>query len=257
VRDWGWTWSPHPQLQLVPSNISALLNWIPNSGGIRAIKIVAETSTTSLCWASSLGSQHDATRICCWARRPQLSIDICCTRPRLAANQSHAPLLLSIDGTDGRTDNRPLHKPCSAYCARSVDKLRTRRALTNCRQRLPPASPSSAWAYSDSSSKTVAAITRSRSHDISPRLMDADDCTMYNAMHVWHDRAGKTNTARPWNERPRHAVHPLTSTHRPTLPVFVFADGEHGQCAWTPSSVHTAARHRRNPARRIAFVHAR
>ena len=178
----------------------------------------------------------------------------------------HAPALSSkpvaraaaaVDRRDRRTDNRPLHKPCSAYCARSVDKLRTRRALTNCRQRLPPASPSSAWAYSNSSSKTVAAITRSRSHDISPRLMDADDCTMYNAMHVWHDRAGKTNTARPWNERPRHTVHPLTSTHRPTLPVFVFADGEHGQCAWTPSSVHTAARHRRNPARRIAFVHAR
>jgi len=51
------------------------------------------------------------------ARRPQLSIDISCTQQQTC----QTPLLLSIDGTDGwkdrRTDTRPSHRPCSAYCA--------------------------------------------------------------------------------------------------------------------------------------------
>jgi len=33
------------------------------------------------------------------------------------------PLLLSIDGTDGRTDARPFHRPCSAYYAGSVNNV--------------------------------------------------------------------------------------------------------------------------------------
>jgi len=41
------------------------------------------------------------------ARRPQLSIDISC--PQGAQQQTRQPpLLLSIDGTDRRTDTRPL-----------------------------------------------------------------------------------------------------------------------------------------------------
>jgi len=58
-------------------------------------------AVASLCWASYLGSQHDATRIrssgACtryrWTtgtrRVQQLSIDICCTRPSSEANQPH------------------------------------------------------------------------------------------------------------------------------------------------------------------------
>ena len=51
------------------------------------------TPLTSLCWASSIGSQHDATRICCWAPAPGM------------------PPLLTIDGTkqtDERTPDRYL-----------------------------------------------------------------------------------------------------------------------------------------------------
>ena len=33
------------------------------------------------------------------------------------------PLLLSIDGTDGRTDARSFHRPCSAYYAGSVNNV--------------------------------------------------------------------------------------------------------------------------------------
>ena len=66
---------------------------------------------TTLCWASSFGSQHDAARICCWlaaesidTRRPQLSIDICCPRPRSSANQPHAAA--AVDRRDRQTDGR-------------------------------------------------------------------------------------------------------------------------------------------------------
>ena len=41
--------------------------------------------------------------------------------PQGAQQQTHRlPLLLLIDGTDGRTDARLLHKRCSSYCAGSV-----------------------------------------------------------------------------------------------------------------------------------------
>ena len=60
--------------------------------------------TTSQCWASYLGSQHDATRSCSLSSsasitdtlRRQLSSDICCPRPSCGKRQ------LSIDGTDRR-----------------------------------------------------------------------------------------------------------------------------------------------------------
>ena len=89
---------------------------------------------TSPCWASSFSSQHDVTRVCCWARapagdtrrrRPQLSIDISTCSQCAQQQASRTPLLLSVDGTDrwtdgrtdGRTDARPLHRSCSAFKA--------------------------------------------------------------------------------------------------------------------------------------------
>ena len=94
---------------------------------------------TSLCRVSSIGSQHDATRIAAERkrlgeidtrrRRPQLSIDTSC-RQGAQQQTSRTPLLLSIDGadclyrnrTDGRTDGRTDNRPCSAYYAGSVNK---------------------------------------------------------------------------------------------------------------------------------------
>ena len=64
---------------------------------------------TSLCWASILGSQHDATRIADeHGRRRQISIDSWYTAPDCPQGTqqqtSHMPLLPSIDRTDNRTD---------------------------------------------------------------------------------------------------------------------------------------------------------
>jgi len=66
------------------------------------------------------------SRTCRWCtRRQRLSIDICC--PQGAQQQTRQPplQLLSNDGTDGRTDGltdaRSLHRPCSAYCSGSVN----------------------------------------------------------------------------------------------------------------------------------------
>jgi len=62
-------------------------------------------------------------RLCRWAPAPPLSIDISCSHG--AQQQTRrTPLLLSIDGTDRRTDE-PFHRPCFAYYAVSVS--------TNCR----------------------------------------------------------------------------------------------------------------------------
>jgi len=69
----------------------------------------------------------DRRRACSTAPavRPQLSIDI--SSPQEAQQQTRRPLLLlSINGTDRWTDRLtdapPLHRPCSACCAGSVNK---------------------------------------------------------------------------------------------------------------------------------------
>ena len=69
----------------------------------------------SLCWASHLGSQHDAARNrssaacrCRWTaagtRRRQLSTDICCTRPSSEAHQLRVDA--TVDRRDRQTDGR-------------------------------------------------------------------------------------------------------------------------------------------------------
>jgi len=78
-----------------------------------------ENNKSSLCSASFLGYEHDTARICCCA----LSIDTSC--PRDAQQQTGCTLQrLSNDGTDsrkdGRTDVRPLHRPCSTYYVGTV-----------------------------------------------------------------------------------------------------------------------------------------
>jgi len=82
---------------------------------------------TSLYWASSLGSQHDAARICCWARAPAADIDRQLVRgARMALSSKPAarrccwrPTAQTDGRTDGRTDTRPLNGPCCAYYAGS------------------------------------------------------------------------------------------------------------------------------------------
>jgi len=55
------------------------------------------------------------------ARRLPLSIDV--SRPHGTQQQTRCTsLLLSIDGTDGQTDARPFHRPCSAYSRGSDNK---------------------------------------------------------------------------------------------------------------------------------------
>jgi len=69
--------------------------------------LILMPNATCLCWDSSVGSRHDATRICCWAlatRRPQLLTDICCRRRRSVANPPAAAAVHR--GTDRRTPDR-------------------------------------------------------------------------------------------------------------------------------------------------------
>jgi len=56
------------------------------------------------------------------AQRSPLSIDI--SSPHGAQQQTRrTPLLRSNDGRHGRTKTRPLHRPCSAFCAGSANNV--------------------------------------------------------------------------------------------------------------------------------------
>jgi len=97
------------------------------------------TRITRLCWASSYGSQNDATHICCQAADITQQL-VCGARSYrwISAAHPHTQqqiirtlLLLLIDGkTDMRTDEwmneqteiRLLHRPCTAYYVGSVNK---------------------------------------------------------------------------------------------------------------------------------------
>jgi len=68
-----------------------------------------KTRETSLCSASFLGCQHDTARIyCCAPSAGTCYRSIFPTRGALSSKPAarRTPLLLSIDGTDGRTDGR-------------------------------------------------------------------------------------------------------------------------------------------------------
>jgi len=124
------------KLRGIPPNPWVSFTWVQHIvfGPAAIVRIVCKTycgwfNFNNFCWASSVGSQRDATRICCWApapaaRRPQQSIDISCPQ---GAHQHTVwpPLLLSIDGTDrltdGRTDAQPLHRHGFVYYAGSVN----------------------------------------------------------------------------------------------------------------------------------------
>jgi len=83
---------------------------------------------------TNLSCQHDTARICyvvaAERRRPQLSIDVLPTG-RSAANPPHAATTVEVERWDRRTGHmdrqttgrqRPLHRPCSALYAGSVNK---------------------------------------------------------------------------------------------------------------------------------------
>ena len=96
-------------------------DFLPSSSSSES---VLKSNQTRLCWASYLGSQHDATRMQSQIGHLQLSIDregICCPRPGCGKWQ------MSIDGTDRRTDRRTDgwtdgHRTCTAHHAGIVNK---------------------------------------------------------------------------------------------------------------------------------------
>jgi len=66
---------------------SGLSKWFACPDGHPPIPVL-----TSPCWASSVGSQHDATRICCWARPPAGDTD----RSGIAIPVAYAPPVKKI-----------------------------------------------------------------------------------------------------------------------------------------------------------------
>jgi len=59
-------------------------------------------------WASSYHSQHDATRICCWAPAPAAIDRYLLQAPRSAVDQPHAAAA-AVDRRDRQTDGRTPH----------------------------------------------------------------------------------------------------------------------------------------------------
>ena len=82
------------------------------------------TNHTSLCGTSSVGSQHDATRIRRFVcRHGATAAGAVLQAPALSSEPAGRRCCCrSMGQTDGRTDARPLHRPCSAYDAGSVNK---------------------------------------------------------------------------------------------------------------------------------------
>ena len=64
---------------------------------------------------SHLGSQHDATRISCWAPTPAAIAEHSAANPPAA--------VAAVDRQERRTDARSLHRPCSAQCAVSYSMI--------------------------------------------------------------------------------------------------------------------------------------
>jgi len=60
---------------------------------------------TSLCWASFVGSQHDATRVCCWAPAHAAIDRYFLPTGRSAANPPAA--VAAVNRWDRRTDRHP------------------------------------------------------------------------------------------------------------------------------------------------------
>jgi len=139
-------WGRRCNQQLTSCLLATDSNQLPSTNFFSALHLDTDAATqqcrllgrynrkryeTSLCSASYVGGQRDTAHICCWAsccgavaaeHRRLLSIDISSLRPLGAQQQTHrTPLLRSIDRwdrqTDGRTDARPFHRPCSAYYA--------------------------------------------------------------------------------------------------------------------------------------------
>ena len=87
----------------------------------RFVKYVSNKSVFSLLSADNV---HGSTRICCWMaawQAVQQSIDISCP-PRPHASSSSSGVLHACGWmghtdrrTEGRTDARQMHRPCSAY----------------------------------------------------------------------------------------------------------------------------------------------
>ena len=93
-------WRPLGNCPVYPAPLNSTLLF--ENSHLVPSNVTFEHFTTNLCWASSVGSQRDATRICCWARRPQHGARSC--RLISSANPTIA-LLLLIDGTDRRTES--------------------------------------------------------------------------------------------------------------------------------------------------------
>jgi len=104
--------------QLKTVSIPVCIRTLGNKLIIVSVGIAAGAQDKQICW-TSLHSPQNLRGPHAVGQQQQLSIDICCLRPTSAANP---PLLLSIDGTDGRTDARLFYEAYRILC-RPRDKL--------------------------------------------------------------------------------------------------------------------------------------
>jgi len=94
----------------------------------KQVRVQLPTSAVNVTLLAFAAEHRAAALLLLGARRSPLSIDISCPH---GAQQQTCHMLWSTDDTDtqtdGRTDARPLHRPCSAYHAPSVkNKLKSK-----------------------------------------------------------------------------------------------------------------------------------
>ena len=89
--------------------------------GLLEMKQLRRCSAACVNWQRDIASVFCRTPCWCGALRPPLSIDISC----LAHSSKPAAAAWSMGQTDGQTDTRPLHRPCSTCSASIVDNWHT------------------------------------------------------------------------------------------------------------------------------------
>ena len=119
---WLWMTFPFPSHYL-PSRTVVFARVFTVQATLKmSMMVMTIIQVTSRCWASFLGSHHNAAHICCWAQAPAANIDLAGTRrphmpaPALSSKPpAYQCCYLTTGKTDGWTHDRYMNVYWTPY----------------------------------------------------------------------------------------------------------------------------------------------